>query len=143
MKIGLCNDHAGVDYKFALARHLEELGHKIVNFGTDTPDSMDYPDVAHPLALAVESGQVDCGIAFCGSGEGMSMTLNKHAGIRAALCWNEEIGQLAKRHNNANIIVMPARFVSIEEVLKITDAWMNAEFEGGRHLARINKIPCK
>lgn len=143
MKIGICNDHAGVDYKKNLAAYLTEKGHEIVNFGTDTTDSMDYPDVAHPLASAVEEGKVDLGIAFCGTGNGMQMALNKHQGIRAGLCWSAEIGKLIKQHNNANVLVMPARFISFDTVLEITQAWLDEEFEGGRHQNRINKIPCK
>lgn len=141
MKIGICNDHAGVDYKNRLSEYLTGKGHEMVNFGTDTTDSMVYTDVAHPLASAVESGEVGLGIAFCGTGNGMAMTLNKHKGIRAGLAWSEEIGVLVKQHNNANVLVMPARFIPFEEVLKITDAWLDTEFEGGRHLKRINKIP--
>ncbi|MBO5074148.1 MAG: ribose 5-phosphate isomerase B [Bacteroidales bacterium] len=141
MKIGICNDHAGVDYKFRLSEYLESKGYEMVNFGTDTTDSMDYPDVAHPLATAVENGDVDLGIAFCGTGNGIGMTLNKHQGIRAGLCWNAEIGKLIKQHNNANVLVMPARFVSFETVLEITDAWLGETFEGGRHQKRIDKIP--
>ncbi|MBQ8838730.1 MAG: RpiB/LacA/LacB family sugar-phosphate isomerase [Bacteroidales bacterium] len=143
MKIGICNDHAGVDYKNGLVEYLRAKGYEMVNFGTDTTDSMDYTDVAHPLALAVESGEVDLGIAFCGTGNGIGMTLNHHQGIRAGLCWNEEIGKLIKQHNNANVLVMPARFISFEEVKKITDAWLDSEFEGGRHQKRIDKIPVK
>lgn len=143
MKIGICNDHAGVDYKNRLSEHLTGKGYEIVNFGTDTPDSIDYSDLAHPLAEAVESGKVDLGIAFCGTGNGMAMTLNKHQGIRAGLCWSVEIGKLIKQHNKANILVLPARFISYETVVEITDAWLTEEFEGGRHLNRINKIPCR
>ena len=141
MKIGICNDHAGVDYKNRLSEILRERGIEIVNFGTDTTDSMDYTDVAHPLAQAVENSEVDLGIAFCGTGNGMAMTLNKHKGIRAGLAWNREIGALVKRHNNANVLVMPARFIPFEEVVAITDEWLDNEFEGGRHLRRIDKIP--
>ena len=141
MKIGICNDHAGVDYKNRLSEILRERGIEIVNFGTDTTDSMDYTDVAHPLAQAVENGEVDLGIAFCGTGNGMAMTLNKHKGIRAGLAWNREIGALVKRHNNANVLVMPARFIPFEEVVAITGEWLDNEFEGGRHLRRIDKIP--
>ena len=141
MKIGICNDHAGVDYKNRLSEILRERGIEIVNFGTDTTDSMDYTDVAHPLACAVENGAVDLGIAFCGTGNGMAMTLNKHKGIRAGLAWNREIGALVKRHNNANVLVMPARFIPFEEVVAITGEWLDNEFEGGRHLRRIDKIP--
>ena len=143
MKIGICNDHAGVDYKNRLSEYLTGKGYEIVNFGTDTPDSIDYSDLAHPLAEAVESGKVDLGIAFCGTGNGMAMTLNKHQGIRAGLCWSVEIGKLIKQHNKANILVLPARFFSYETVVEITDAWLTEEFEGGRHLNRINKIPCR
>lgn len=143
MKIGICNDHAGVEYKNMLAAHLASKGHEIVNFGTDTTDSMDYPDVAHPLAEAVETGNVDFGIAFCGTGNGMAMSLNKHKGIRAGLCWSVEIGKLIKQHNNANVLVMPARFIPFETAVEITDAWLSEEFEGGRHQNRIDKIPCK
>ena len=142
MKIGIVNDHSGVEYKNRLSEYLTAKGYEMVNFGTDSTDSIDYPDVAHPLANAVESGEVDLGIAFCGTGNGISMTLNKHQGVRAGLCWTAEIGRLIKQHNNANILVMPARFISFETVLEITDAWLGEEFEGGRHQARIEKIPC-
>ncbi|MGM9747319.1 MAG: ribose 5-phosphate isomerase B [Candidatus Cryptobacteroides sp.] len=143
MTIGICSDHAGFDYKCKLVDFLKGKGFEVKDFGTHSTDSMDYPDVAHPLATAVENGDVEIGIAMCGTGNGMSMALNKHSGIRAGLAWNEEIARLVKQHNNANILVMPARFITFEEVLKITDIWLNTEFEGGRHLNRINKIPCK
>ena len=143
MKIGICNDHAGVDYKNRLTEYLTAKGYEIVNFGTDTPESIDYPDVAHPLAEAIETGKVDLGIALCGTGNGMAMTLNKHQGIRAGICWAKEIGQLIKQHNKANVLVLPARFISYETVVEITDAWLTEEFEGGRHQNRINKMPCK
>lgn len=143
MKIGICNDHAGVEYKNRLMEYLASKGHELVNFGTDSTDSMDYPDVAHPLAEAVGNGTVDLGIAFCGTGNGMAMTLNKHQEIRAGLAWNVEIGRLVKQHNNANVLVMPARFIPFEEVLKITDAWLGESFEGGRHQRRIDKIACR
>ena len=143
MKIGICNDHAGVDYKNNLTKYLTDKGYEVVNFGTDTPESIDYPDVAHPLAEAVETGKVDLGIAFCGTGNGMAMTLNKHQGIRAGICWSKEIGKLIKQHNLANVLVLPARFISYETVVEITDAWLTEEFEGGRHQNRITKMPCK
>ncbi len=143
MKIGICNDHAGVDYKFAIVKHLESKGIEVRNFGTDTTESMDYSDVAHPLARAVESGEVDLGIALCGTGNGMAMTLNKHQGIRAGLAWSTEVGKLVKQHNNANVLVMPARFIPLEAALEIVDAWLGESFEGGRHLRRIEKIPVK
>lgn len=143
MKIAICNDHAGVDYKNRLVEYLTGKGYEMVNFGTDTTDSIDYADIAHPMAEAIEEGKVDLGIAFCGTGNGIGMTLNHHQGIRAGLCWSEEIGKLIKQHNNANVLVMPARFISFDEVLKITDAWLNEEFEGGRHQTRIDKIPVR
>ena len=115
----------------------------MVNFGTDTADSMDYPDVAHPMASAVENGEVDLGIAFCGTGNGIGMTLNKHQGIRAGLCWLPEIAHLIRQHNNANVVVLPARFISNDEAVAILDEYFATEFEGGRHEARIAKIPVK
>lgn len=141
MKIGLCSDHAGFGHKARIMAYLESKGIDTVDFGTHSTDSMDYPDVAHPLAEAVETGAVDKGIALCGTGNGMAITLNKHQKIRAGLAWNTEIGELVKRHNDANILVMPARFISCDEALKITDAWLGAGFEGGRHQRRIDKIP--
>lgn len=143
MKIGICNDHAGVEYKERLSAYLESKGFEMVNFGTDTTDSMDYPDVAHPLATAIEQGEIDLGIAFCGTGNGMAMSLNKHLGIRAGLCWSKEIATLIRQHNNANVLVMPARFVSFETVIEMADAYLSTEFEGGRHQTRIDKIPCR
>lgn len=143
MKIGICNDHAGVEYKKRLSAYLESKGFEMVNFGTDTTDSMDYPDVAHPLATAIEQGEIDLGIAFCGTGNGMAMSLNKHLGIRAGLCWSKEIATLIRQHNNANVLVMPARFVSFETVIEMADAYLSTEFEGGRHQTRIDKIPCR
>lgn len=143
MTIGICSDHAGFDYKTALIKVLNDKGFEVKDFGTDSTKSMDYPDVAHPLALAVENGDVDCGIAMCGTGNGMALTLNKHQGIRAGLAWSTEIGKLVKQHNNANVLVMPARFIPFEEVKAITDAWLTTEFEGGRHQNRIDKVPCK
>lgn len=141
MKIGICSDHAGVAYKAELIKWLGAMGHEVVNFGTDTEESMDYPDVAHPLAEAVESGAVEKGIALCGTGNGMALSLNKHQGIRAGLAWDVEIGRLVKAHNNANVLVMPARFISIDLAKQIVEAWMNTAFEGGRHQRRIDKIP--
>ena len=142
MKIGICSDHAGFDYKTDLISHLQATGHEIVDFGTHSTASMDYPDVAHPLAEAVEKGDVELGIAMCGTGNGMQMALNKHQGIRAGLCWDVEIAQLIRQHNNANVLVMPARFIPFEKVIEITDAYLATGFEGGRHQGRIDKIPC-
>lgn len=143
MKIGICNDHAGVEYKFKLIKYLKGKGHEVTDFGTDTPDSCDYADFAHPLALAVENGEVDKGIAICGTGNGMAITLNKHQGIRAGLAWNTAVAHLVKSHNLANVLVMPARFVSYRMAVSMVREWLNAEFEGGRHARRIEKIPVR
>ena len=143
MTIGICNDHAGVEYKFKLINYLKSKGYEVINFGTDTTDSCDYADFAHPLALAIEKGEVDKGIAICGTGNGMAITLNKHQGIRAGLAWNTAIAHLVKGHNNANVLVMPARFVSYRMAVSMVREWLNAEFEGGRHARRIAKIPVK
>lgn len=139
--IGMAADHAGFELKEALKPFLEKAGYKIKDFGTHSTESMDYPDVAHPLAIAVEKKDVDFGIAMCGSGNGISMTLNKYQGIRAALCWTPELGALAKKHNNANILTLPARFISLEQAEAVINAYLSAEFEGGRHQRRIDKIP--
>lgn len=144
MRIGICSDHAGVGYKTLLISYLLKKGHEVVNFGTDSTESMDYTDVAHPLASAVENGEVEAGIALCGTGNGMSITLNKHSGVRAGLAWNTKIAALVKAHNNANILVMPARFISSRMATLIVRSWLETEFEGGRHQRRIDKIPvCK
>ena len=140
---GMAADHAGYTMKEALKSLLEERGYEIKDFGTHSEESMDYPDVAHPLAEAVESGSVDFGVALCGSGNGISITLNKHQGVRAALCWKPELAALAKQHNNANVLSLPARFISLEEAKAIVAAYLDAEFEEGRHQRRIDKIPCK
>lgn len=141
--IGIASDHAGFEMKEHLKRFLSEKGLMVKDFGTYSSESMDYPDVAHPLAESVENGEVECGIALCGSGNGISMTLNKHQGVRAALCWNEELAALARQHNNANILSLPARFITVAEAEKIVDSYMSASFEGGRHQRRIEKIACK
>ena len=143
MKIGICSDHAGVEYKAAIIAHLQAKGHSMVNFGTDSTDSMDYPDVAHPLARAVENAEVELGIALCGTGNGMAITLNKHQGIRAGLAWSVEVGKLVKEHNNANVLAMPGRFVSNEQAIEMVKTFLNTDFEGGRHIRRIEKIPVK
>lgn len=140
-KIAFASDHAGYPLKTVLIQDLVKRGYEIVDFGTDSLQSCDYPDYAHPAALSVENGECDFGIAICGSGNGIQMTLNKHQAIRAALCWIPEIAALAKQHNNANFLVMPGRFISIEEAFKILDAYLGAQFEGGRHERRIEKIP--
>ena len=143
MKIGICNDHAGVEYKFKLVKMLQKRGIEVVNFGTDTTDSVDYPDFAHKLAYAVENGEVDLGIALCGTGNGMAITLNKHQGIRAGLAWSSEVGRLVKAHNNANVLVLPARFIPYRIASNIVRTWLDTSFEGGRHQRRIDKIPCR
>ena len=140
--IGMASDHAGFEMKEALKPMLSEMGYEIRDFGAHSTESMDYPDTAHPLAEAVEAGEVCFGIAICGSGNGISMTLNKHQGVRAALCWEPELGALAKRHNNANVLSLPGRFISIDTAKEIVKAYMAAEFEGGRHQRRVEKIPC-
>lgn len=141
--IGIASDHAGFEMKEHLKAFLGKKGLEIKDFGTYSAESMDYPDVAHPLAESVEKGEVEFGIALCGSGNGISMTLNKHQGVRAALCWNEELAALARQHNNANVLSLPARFISVAEAEKIVDAYMAASFEGGRHQRRVEKIACK
>ncbi len=141
MKIGICSDHAGLDYKTRLISYLLGKGHEVVNFGTDSPESCDYTDYAHPMAEAVEKGQVDCGIALCGTGNGMAMTLNHHKGIRAGLAWNHEIARLVKSHNNANVLVLPARFISYSMATGCVRTWLGGQFQGGRHQRRIDKIP--
>jgi ribose 5-phosphate isomerase B len=140
-KIAFASDHAGYELKLKLEKYVESKGYEIEDFGTDSEESCDYPDFAHPAAMAVEDGRCAFGIAMCGSGNGIQMTLNKHQGIRAALCWLPELAALAKQHNNANILVLPARFISYEEAVKIVDAYLDAKFEGGRHQRRIDKIP--
>ena len=140
-KVAFASDHAGYALRKELMKYMADKGYEILDFGTDSEASCDYPDYAHPCAEAVESGKADFGIAMCGSGNGIQMTLNKHQGIRAALCWLPELASLAKQHNNANILVLPARFISEEEAKAIVDAYLAAEFEGGRHERRIEKIP--
>ena len=142
MKIGICNDHAGVEYKMKLMKMLRERGIEVVNYGTDTEVSCDYPDFAHRLAQAVESGEVELGIALCGTGNGMAITLNKHQGIRAGLAWGTQIGRLVKEHNNANVLVLPARFISYRMAVAIVRTWLETPFAGGRHQRRIDRIPC-
>ena len=141
--IGLCSDHAGYEMKEYIKTVLDDLGLPYKDFGTYSAESCDYPDFAHPLALAVEKGEIYPGIAVCGSGNGIGMTLNKHQGIRAAHCWQEEIARLARAHNDANILVIPGRFITQEETKKCVAAFLNTPFEGGRHQRRIDKIPVR
>lgn len=139
--IGICADHAGYELKDFLKELFTARGIEFKDFGTHSEASMDYPDVAHPLALAVESGELYPGIAICGSGNGISMTLNKHQGIRAALCSEPEIAALARAHNDANVLVLPGRFISKEDAINVLDAFLDTPYEGGRHQNRIDKIP--
>lgn len=139
MNISIGNDHAGVDYKNFIIEELQEK-YNIVNHGTDNESSVDYPDFAHPVSSDVNNKKSDLGILICGSGNGVAMTANKHKKVRAALCWNQEIAMLAKQHNNANVVCIPARFISKEETLKIVKSFIETDFEGGRHERRVNKI---
>ena len=143
MKIGIACDHAGYEYKERLVKYLREKGYEVKDYGTHSTESMDYPDTAHPLAFAVEAGEHEKGIVLCGSGNGISMTVNKHQGIRCALCWSTELAALARQHNNANVVSIPARFIAYEEAQAIIDTFLATGFEGGRHQRRIEKIPVK
>ena len=140
-KVGIASDHAGYEMKEFVVGYLQAKGFEVFDFGTHSPESVDYADFGHPLAEAVEQGEVDSGVGLCGSGEGISMTLNKHQGIRAGLCWLPEIAHLIRQHNNANVVVLPARFISNDEAVAILDEYFSTDFEGGRHEARIAKIP--
>lgn len=140
MKISIGNDHAGPDYKKAIVAMLQAKGHEVTNYGTDSSDSVDYPDFGHPVADDVSNGSADFGIVICGSGNGIAMTVNKHPKVRAALCWIKEIAILSRQHNDANIISIPARYTSIPQAVELVEAFLNTEFEGGRHQNRVNKI---
>lgn len=142
MKIAIGNDHAGPEYKKAIIEFLEKQGHEVINYGTDSEASVDYPDFGHPVAIDVETKKVDFGIVICGSGNGIAMTVNKHQGVRAALCWTKEIAELARLHNDANVISIPARFTSIPQAVAMVETFLNTAFEGGRHQNRVNKIAC-
>lgn len=133
-------DHAGFEYKARLIEMLKNAGWQVEDKGTYSVDSTDYPDYAHPVATMVEDGKAAAGVLICGSGNGICMTANKHQGIRAALCWNTELAELARQHNNANVICLPARFVSIELAKEMTEKFLSTAFEGGRHEKRVNKI---
>lgn len=140
LKIAIGADHAGFEYKEAISKWLDADNKK--DFGTYLPDSVDYPDFAHPVSSAVEKGEFDFGILVCGSANGVAITANKHQGVRAAICWNEELASLARRHNNANIVCIPARFISIEEAENIVKTFLETDFEGGRHATRVGKMSC-
>ena len=141
MKISIGNDHAGTEHKKEIIKTLQKKGHVLINNGTDSSESVDYPDHIHPVAAQVSNKKSDIGIIICGSGNGANMTANKYKNIRSALCWNTEIAELSRAHNNANILSIPSRFVSISEAKKIVKIFLETKSEGGRHLKRINKIP--
>jgi ribose 5-phosphate isomerase B len=142
MKIAVGSDHAGFAYKETLKEWLAANGHEFQDFGTDSSESADYADFAHPVSLAVKQGVATFGVLICGSANGVAITANKHPGIRAAICWNEELAALARRHNDANIVCLPARFISQELAEKILAEFLTASFEGGRHGIRVGKINC-
>lgn len=135
-------DHAGFEMKQEIIKHLTAKGYEMEDFGCYSTESIDYPDFGHAVATKVEETDGMLGIIICGSGNGINMTANKHAGIRSALCWKVELASLARQHNNANIIALPARFVSVDEAIEMVDVFLNTEFEGGRHANRVNKIAC-
>jgi ribose 5-phosphate isomerase B len=139
--IAIASDHAGFKMKVDIIKYLEELGYALKDFGSNSSQSVNYPDFGHPLALAVEEGDYRLGISLCGSGNGINMVTNKHQGIRGALCWNREIASLARSHNDANICSLPARFIDIDTAKEIVNVFLNTEFEGGRHQDRIKNIP--
>ncbi len=140
MKIAIGNDHAGTDYKFKIVSHLKFKNIEVINHGTDDNESVDYPDFVHPVAKDVERKEADFGILLCGSANGVAMTANKYKNIRAGLCWNNEIVSLIKQHNNANILCIPARYTTEEEIITMVDTFINTDFEGGRHQRRVDKI---
>lgn len=142
MKIAIGSDHAGFEYKQILAAQLKAQGYHVSDFGTHSAESVDYPDFAHPVATSVETRQTDFGVLVCGSANGVAITANKHQGIRAAICWLPELASLARQHNDANIVCIPARFISIEDATKIVSTFLSSDFEGGRHGNRVAKISC-
>jgi ribose 5-phosphate isomerase B len=140
LRIAICNDHAGYELKLKIVEYLEAEGAEVKDFGAFSAESSDYADFAHPMACAIKKGEFDFGVSICGSGNGISMTLNKHLGIRAALCWNPEIVHLAREHNDANVLSLPARFITESEALDMVDVFFSTDFEGGRHQRRIDKM---
>lgn len=141
-KIAIGGDHAGFDYKSTLIETLRAAGYEVTDFGPHSADSVDYPDFAHPVSSSVESGNSEIGILICGSANGVAITANKHQGIRAAICWQEDLAALARQHNDANVICIPARFIDMELATKIVKTFISTDFEGGRHANRVNKIAC-
>ena len=140
-KIGIACDHAAYELKEFLVGYLSTKGFEVEDFGTYSEESCDYPDFAHALGEAIDNGELERGVALCGSGEGISMTLNKHQSVRAALCWIPEIAKLSRQHNNSNVLSMPARFITNDEALEMLNVWLETEFEGGRHQRRLDKMP--
>lgn len=140
-KIGIASDHAGYELKELIIGYLDSLGYDVFDFGPSSPESVSYTVHGHELGSAIDEGTVEMGIGICGSGNGINMTLNKHAKVRAALCWQEDIAELARSHNDANVCVMPARFVENTQAMAIVDKFLNTPFEGGRHIDRVNNIP--
>ncbi len=143
MKVAIACDHAGYETKQEVKEFLTSQGHEVVDYGTNSKESVDYPDFAHPLAESVEKGDCTFGITLCGSGNGINMVANKHQGVRSALCWTEEITQLARQHNDANVCSLPARFISKDQAVRFVDLFISTPFDGGRHQRRIEKIPVK
>lgn len=141
-KVAIGGDHAGFEYKAKMIQTLTALGYEVKDFGPFSTDSVDYPDYVHPLASAIEAGEYEQGIVICGSGNGVAITANKHQGIRAALCWNEDLAALARQHNNANVLALPARFISYELAENLAKIFLSTAFEGGRHANRVSKIAC-
>lgn len=142
MKIALGGDHAGFEYKKEIEKYISAKGHEVKDFGPFNTDSVDYPDYVHPLATEVEKGNFDFGILVCGSANGVAMTANKHSGIRAGIAWAKELASLMRQHNDANVLCLPARFISLDAAKECVDAFLEAKFEGGRHEGRMNKIAC-
>lgn len=141
VKLGIGADHAGYEYKEAIREMLKKNGYSVKDFGTYTPESVDYPDYVHPLANEMDKGNLDLGILICGSANGVAMAANKHVSVKAAVCWENDIAALARRHNDANVICLPSRFVSLELAEEMVQVFLNTEFEGGRHQRRVEKIP--
>ena len=142
MKIAIGCDHAGFEYKESIKQMLTDAGHEVKDFGTYSTASMDYPDTAHPVAISVESKESELGVLICGSANGVAMAANKHQGIRAAICWQDELSKLARTHNDANIVCLPARFIPLNLAQQIVQTFISTSFEGGRHANRVNKIAC-
>ncbi len=142
-KVGIGGDHAGFEYKLKVVAFLASKGYEVKDFGPNSEDSVDYPDYIHPMASAIENGELDAGIAICGSGNGVCMTANKHQGIRAALVWQTELAALSRQHNNANVVCIPARFVDYDLAEEMVSTFLTTDFEGGRHERRVDKISCQ